>query len=183
LQNDHYEGDEFFCWPINGSESVLGIRCIPSDRAGELSDHQKKLFHSMIESSAMAMDRLRVMKEKIRSGEEAARERYRGNLLRAISHDLRTPLAEIMGTGEMIMDMTDKSDPRYALADGIYKDADRLNALVENILSLKRLQDVRLMLRKEPEPVEEVIGVAVAAMEKRVPGREIVVNIPGDIFV
>ena len=48
----------------------------------------------MIESTAMAMDRLRVMKERIRSREEATQERYRGNLLRAISHDLRTPLAE-----------------------------------------------------------------------------------------
>ena len=56
----------------------------------------------MIESTAMAMDRLRVMKERIRSREEATQERYRGNLLRAISHDLRTPLAGIMGTSEMI---------------------------------------------------------------------------------
>ena len=53
-----------------------------------------------------------------------------------------------MGTSEMIMDMTEKSDARYALADGIYKDADWLHALVENILSLTRLQDGRLTLQK-----------------------------------
>lgn len=173
LRTDFDAGEEFYDWPIYGSESVLGVLRIPKERAEVLTDQQKKLLHSMIESTAMAMDRLRVIKERIRSREEATQKRYRGNLLRAISHDLRTPLAGIMGTSEMIMDMTDKSDARYALADGIYKDADWLHALVENILSLTRLQDGRLTLHKEQEPVEEVIGAAVAAMEKRAPEREI----------
>lgn len=88
-----------------------------------------------------------------------------------------------MGTSEMIMDMTDHTDTRYGLAEGIYRDADWLHALVENILSLTRLQDGRLMLHKEMEPVEEVVGVAVAAMEKRAPEREISVNIPDDILM
>ena len=183
LRTDYDAGDEFYDWPIYGSESVLGVLRIPKERAEVLTDQQKKLLHSMIESTAMAMDRLRVIKERIRSREEATQERYRGNLLRAISHDLRTPLAGIMGTSEMIMDMTDKSDARHALADGIYKDADWLHSLVENILSLTRLQDGRLTLHKEQEPVEEVIGAAVAAMEKRAPEREIAVHIPDEILM
>ena len=183
LRTDYDAGEEFYDWPIYGSESALGVLRIPKERAEVLTDQQKKLLHSMIESTAMAMDRLRVMKERIRSREEANQERYRGNLLRAISHDLRTPLAGIMGTSEMIMDMTDKSDARYALADGIYKDADWLHALVENILSLTRLQDGHLALHKEQEPVEEVIGAAVAAMEKRAPEREIAVHIPDEILM
>ena len=183
LRTDYDAGEEFYDWPIYGSESALGVLRIPKERAEVLTDQQKKLLHSMIESTAMAMDRLRVMKERIRSREEANQERYRGNLLRAISHDLRTPLAGIMGTSEMIMDMTDKSDARYALADGIYKDADWLHSLLENILSLTRLQDGRLTLHKEQEPVEEVIGAAVAAMEKRAPEREIAVHIPDEILM
>lgn len=183
LRTDYDAGEEFYDWPIYGSESALGVLRIPKERAEVLTDQQKKLLHSMIESTAMAMDRLRVMKERIRSREEANQERYRGNLLRAISHDLRTPLAGIMGTSEMIMDMTDKSDARYTLADGIYKDADWLHALVENILSLTRLQDGHLTLHKEQEPVEEVIGAAVAAMEKRAPEREIAVHIPDEILM
>lgn len=183
LRTDYDAGEEFYDWPIYGSESVLGVLRIPKERAEVLTDQQKKLLRSMIESTAMAMDRLRVMKERIRSREEATQERYRGNLLRAISHDLRTPLAGIMGTSEMIMDMTDKSDARYALADGIYKDADWLHALVENILSLTRLQDGRLTLHKEQEPVEEVIGAAITAIEKRAPEREITVHIPDEILM
>ena len=148
-----------------------------------MTEQQKKLLHSMMESTALAMDRLRVMKERIRTREEANQERYRGNLLRAISHDLRTPLAGIMGTSEMIMDMTGKDDPRFSLAKGIYKDADWLHSLVENILSLTRLQDGRLTLNKQPEAVEEVIGAAVLTIGKRAPEREIAVQIPDDLLM
>ena len=183
LRTDYDTGEEFFAWPIYGSESILGILRIPSDRAQVLTEQQKKLLHSMMESTALAMDRLRAMKERIRTREEANQERYRGNLLRAISHDLRTPLAGIMGTSEMIMDMTDKADARFSLAEGIYKDADWLHSLVENILSLTRLQDGRLTLNKQPEAVEEVIGAAVLAVSKRAPEREIAVQIPDDLLM
>ena len=183
LRTDFDSGEEFCDWPIYGSESVLGILRIPKDRAEGLTEQQKKLLHSMLESTALAMDRLRVMKERIRTREEANQERYRGNLLRAISHDLRTPLAGIMGTSEVIMDMTEKDDARFSLAEGIYKDADWLHSLVENILSLTRLQDGRLTLNKQPEAVEEVIGAAVLAISKRAPEREIAVQIPDDLLM
>ncbi len=183
LRTDFDAGNEFYDWPLYGSESILGVLRIPKDEAKALSEAQTKLLHSMIESIALAMDRLRVINEQIRSREEADQERYRGNLLRAISHDLRTPLAGIMGTSEMLMGMTDHEDPRYLLANGIYKDADWLHSLVENILSLTRLQDGRLMLNKQPEAVEEVISAALFAISKRAPEREIAVHIPDDILL
>ena len=63
-------------------------------------------------------------------------------------HDLRTPLSGIMGTSEMIRDMSREDDPRHALAQGIWDDADWLRSLVENILNLTRLEDGRLVLQK-----------------------------------
>ena len=183
LGTDFDEGSEFCDWPIYGSECIFGILRIPKKKAASLNTHQIKLLHSMIEGTALAMDRMRSSQERIRSNEEAAQERYRGNLLRAISHDLRTPLAGIMGTSEIIMGMTDKDDARYSLAGEIYKDADWLHSLVENILSLTRLEDGRLSLRKQPEAVEEVVGAAVMAISKHSRGREIAVHIPDDMLL
>ena len=81
----------------------------------------------------------------------------------------------------MLMDMTDKEDKRQKLIWGIYQDADWLKSLVENILSLTRLQDGKILIHKELEAIEEVIGSAVAHIERSHPGREIQVE-PLDDF-
>ena len=183
LRTAYDVGAEFYDWPIYGRETMLGILRIPNEAAEQMSDAQLRLLRSMLESAALAMDSFRSAQERIKSKEEIAQERYRSNLLRAISHDLRTPLSGIMGTSEMLMGMTDPEDSRYALAEGIYKDADWLHSLVENILGLTRLQDSRLVLNKQMEAVEEVIGVAVMAIGKRAPEREIMVHIPDTVML
>ena len=176
-------GVEFFDWPIYGRDAILGVMRIPSETARLMNDAQTRMLRSMIESAALAMDRFRSAQERIKSREEMTQERYRANLLRAISHDLRTPLSGIMGTSEMLMGMTDRTDGRYALAEGIYKDADWLHSLVENILSLTSLQDGKLILNKQMEAVEEVIGAAVVAIGKRAPEYEVTVHIPNDVLL
>lgn len=112
-----------------------------------------------------------------------ADERYRANLLRAISHDLRTPLSGIMGTAEVLIGMSDEGDERRALAKGIYRDAEWLHSLVENILSLTRLQDGGLAIKKQPEAVEEVVEGAVSRIAKRAPERDITVSIPDELLL
>lgn len=183
LRTAYDTGPEFHDWPIYGRDAILGVLRIPKDTTVKMSEAQMRLLRSMIESAALAMDRYRSAQERIKSKEAVEQERYRGNLLRAISHDLRTPLSGIMGTSEMLMGMTDKSDNRYKLAGDIYKDADWLHSLVENILSLTRLQDGKLILNKQMEAVEEVIGAAVAAVAKRAPEHEIAVHIPDDMLL
>ena len=176
-------GTDSYDYPIYGADGMLGILRIPAEVGENLTDAQNRMIHSIIESTALAMERYRSLQAQARSREETTQERYRGNLLRAISHDLRTPLSGIMGTSEMLMGMTEKEDPRYDLAEAIYKDADWLHALVENILNLTKFQDGRLILNKEPQAVEEVIGAALMVMEKRMPGRKIEVSIPDNVVM
>jgi two-component system sensor histidine kinase KdpD len=183
LQAGYYIDTEFYNWLIYGRDSILGIIRIPVETASVMVEAQTRLLHAMIESTALAMDRLISSLQRIRYKEETMQERYRGNLLRAISHDLRTPLSGIMGTSEMIIDMSKQSDTRYDLAKQIHEDADWLHSLVENILSLTRLQDGKLTLNKQPEAVEEVIGSAVHHIMQRSPEYEISVNIPNELLL
>lgn len=183
LRTAYDVGNEFYDWPIYGREAILGILRIPKGTAASMSEPQLRLLRSMIESTALAMDRFRSAQAQQKSREETVQERYRSNLLRAISHDIRTPLSGIMGTSEMLMDMTDSNDPRHNLAEGIHKDADWLHSLVENILSLTRLQDGRLTITKQLEAVEEVIGGAMGHVIKRYPEYEITVNIPDELLL
>ena len=176
-------GAEFTDWPIYGRESILGVIRIPNEKATNMNETQMRLLRSMIESTALAMDRFRLAEQRIKSREEIVKERYRANLLRAISHDVRTPLAGMIGTAEMLMDMTGKDDPRYELAQVIKKDADWLHSLVENILNLTRLQDGKLVINKQREAVEEIIGVAVSRISVRAPEHEISVNVPDELLL
>ena len=176
-------GREFYDYPVYGRSTVLAIIRVPVKEAQELTQTQINMLHSVMESTSLAMERMRSLKIQATVREQAAQEHYRSNLLRAISHDIRTPLSGILGTSEMLMDMSPKDDPRYALVQDIHQDADWLHSLVENILNLTRLQDGRLSLNKQPEAVEEVIGAALMVMEKRLPDREITVSIPDNVLM
>ena len=124
--------------------------------------------------------KLKVTSAKAKKMEQ---ERFKGNLLRSISHDIRTPLSGIMGSGEMLMQMTKDQEELYDLSKNIYEDATWLHGLVENVLSLTRLQDSGIMLEKQPEAVEEIVGAAVATIEKRYPNRQIDIELPDEFLM
>lgn len=178
LRTEYLEEEDAYGYPVNGREHLLAVVRIDKTVSAEHLEEKKKLLHSILENVSMAMDRIEVTVERVRDRASMERERERANLLRAISHDLRTPLSGIMGTSEMLMDMTDKEDSRQKLLLDIYQDADWLKSLVENILSLTRLQDGKVVIHKEMEAIEEVIGCAVAHVERSFPDRSIQVEIP-----
>ncbi len=121
--------------------------------------------------------------EKVRSA--AARERMRGDLLRAISHDLRTPLTGILGASSALLEQTGQLDEagRKALAAGIQEDAQWLLRMVENLLSITRVEDRTTRIRKTLEPAEEVVGAALGKIHKRYPGCDIQVSAPQTLLM
>lgn len=175
--------EQDYLYPVYGKQMILAVLRVPEDVGRAMSSVQLRMLHSIIESAALAFERLRSLEEQARSREETTQERYRGNLLRAISHDIRTPLSGIMGTSEILMGATDPEDHRYALLNDIHKDAEWLHGMVENILNLTRLQDGKMPLNKQPEAIEEVVGAALLVMEKRLPGRVIDVDIPDSVVM
>lgn len=175
--------EENYLYPIYGKTSILAVLVIPNNVGSNMNESQNRMIHSIIESAALALEKLRSLKEKARSVEEITQERYRGNLLRAISHDIRTPLSGIMGTSEMLMDGLKKNKKQYKLAKDIYRDAQWLHGLVENILNLTKLQDGKLVLDKQLEALEEVIGATLLVMEKRLPDRNIDVEMPDNVLM
>lgn len=183
LREDHDEGTDFFDWPLYGSRNILGIIRLDSDYAATLSKSQMRVLHSMTESIALAMDRFLTSQQRMKSIEEAAHERYRATLLRSISHDIRTPLTGIIGTSEMLEDALKGDEYNRGLAESIRKDAQWLHSMVENILSMTRLQDGAVKLKKEFLPVEEVIGGAISKIEHQYPGYDIEVDIPDELIM
>ena len=95
------------------------------------------MFAAAVFSAALTLQTRKYAAQVYKERKQVEQEQYRANLLRSISHDLRTPLMGIMGTSEMIMDMSEERDPRRELASDIYQDANWLHELVENILDRK----------------------------------------------
>lgn len=171
-------------WRSENGENIIAYIFMPRDKASHMDLGQQRAVKVIIESMTMTVQRMVATSQQARLQQENERERYRSNLLRAISHDLRTPLSGIMGTGEMIMDMTDSLDPRYELAREIMEDADWLHSLMENILNLTKLEDNSAYIKKQPEAVEEIIAVVLERFEKRAqPGRELAVSIPDELIL
>ncbi|MCI8784028.1 MAG: DUF4118 domain-containing protein [Dorea sp.] len=123
--------------------------------------------------------------ERERKLNEAEKERIRANLLRAISHDLRTPLTSIIGSSASYIENHDELDSseKLALITTIHDDANWLLNMVENLLSVTRIQNDGHKVAKEPELVEEVVSEAIDRLEKRLPSAAINVSAPDEMLM
>ena len=120
--------------------------------------------------------------EKLKA--EADRERMRGNLLRAVSHDLRTPLTAIYGSCSAIIDNFDTipRQQQLLLLKNIKADSQWLNRMVENLLSVTRVNAENIRLSKHSIVLEELVDALLVKFHKHYPAQKIQVEIP-DIFV
>jgi len=115
--------------------------------------------------------------------QQAEFERVRNLLLSSVSHDVRTPLATITGaaSGLLASDRLQDMPRETELAAAIYEESGRLEAYVTNVLNMTRLQSGALPLNLQAQPLEEVVGAALARMEERLTQRTIVTELPSDL--
>ncbi|HNX62501.1 MAG TPA: ATP-binding protein [Candidatus Limiplasma sp.] len=171
--------------PIIGSSGVLGVIGIAFPEGLLLGESQKLFLDAITAQLALAMERERLYEKQQRVKLEVEREHLRGDLLRSVSHDLRTPLTGMLGSVGTLLDHYDELDDsvRRELLTDIYNETEWLSALVENVLSLTRLESHTVKLQKQPEAVEEIIAESVSRMERRADQHPISVHIPDDLLL
>lgn len=115
---------------------------------------------------------------------ESAKEKMRANLLRAISHDLRTPLTSIYGATSTIVENYDslKKEQQLKLLSEVQADSEWLIHMVENLLSVTRIDGETVQLNKSPTVLEELIDTVLIKFHKRYPGQHIAVSIPDEFI-
>ena len=125
------------------------------------------------------------MKEWQRVKAESEKERMRANLLRAVSHDLRTPLTTIYGASSSIIENYDKLNDKQKLqmASGIKEDSEWLIRMVENLLSITRIDSGSVELIKTPTVLDELIDSVILKFKKRYPEQNVELDIPGDVVI
>jgi two-component system sensor histidine kinase KdpD len=116
---------------------------------------------------------------------ENEKEKLRANLLRSVSHDIRTPLTSIVGATSAVLENADtlSRQEQQRLLEDVRDEAQGLIRMVENLLSVTRMGDDGARITKTAEAAEEVMGEAVRKFRKRFPGTEVLVTAPEELLM
>ncbi|MFT8313800.1 MAG: sensor histidine kinase KdpD [Clostridium sp.] len=181
---DTFYGAKGYYIPIKIQEKILGVIGV-SCLQGFLEPEQKFIVQTITGQIAIALDREILSSEQETSKVQIERERLRSNLLRSISHDLRSPLAGIKGSISTILEkgkvISEKT--KEELLNGIYDDTEWLIRLVENLLSMTKFDEGNMEIIRNVELVEEVVSEAVQRSSKYSKDHKIRVNVPEKIIM
>ena len=182
LLNDGQTGN--WCYPVRVQENTYAVlRIQEHDPPPELSTQSTLL--SVLGECALALENEKNAREKKETAVFAENERLRADLLRSISHDLRTPLMSISGNAEALLTNEDRYDAetRRRLCRDIHEDALWLNSLVENILASTRLESGGANLRLTEELVEDLLEEAMSHVHAEDGRRLTVLPVPEILMV
>lgn len=142
------------------------------------------VFIVMLSISLMVSTLTSRAKQRDKMREQVIREQMYSNLLRSVSHDIRTPLTSIVGSVSAVLDNSDKlsETQRTELLTDIKDEAQWLIRVVENILSITRIGGEPSKISKTPELAEEIISSAVGKLQKLHPDEEIRIQLPDSVF-
>jgi two-component system, OmpR family, sensor histidine kinase KdpD len=183
LTTETLPGSKGLYLPLATSRGVVGVLGIyPSQPDRFFSPDQRHLLETFTSQTALAIERTRLAQETEEVRVEMESERLRNSLLSSVSHDLRTPLAAIMGAvSSLLQNDTLEPQDRTELATVAYEEADRLNRLVGNLLEMTRLESGGVKVDKEWQPLEEVVGVALTRLKGRLNVYPLRIHLPNNL--
>ena len=164
----YYKNSKCLYLAIRIGDQVYGVIGVPAQK-DVLDSFEYSILLSVVNECALAMDNARNAEEKEKNAVIAKNEQLRADLLRAISHDLRTPLCSISGNADMLLSngkYLDEGTRRQIYTD-IYDDAEWLTGVVENLLSITRLNDGRLKFKFTDQLMDEVIAEALRHISRK----------------
>lgn len=172
----------FVLLPLRATMAVRGVLLVQRHGAGAVSDDQQRLQMTCATLLAGALERIHYIEVAQASAVEVQGERLRNTLLAALSHDLRTPLASLVGLAEsMRLTQPALTLQQSEIADAIAVSARRMSAMANNLLDMARLQSGAVRLDLQWQPLEEVVGTALAATTTALARHRVAVALPDDL--
>jgi two-component system sensor histidine kinase KdpD len=179
---DTLPGARVICVPLVTTGDPVGVLVLLPRGGSSLDADQRARLDAFCRQAAFALERALLAREAEASALRAKTEEMRSSLLSAVSHDLRTPLATITGAASTLRDPAAQFSPAQQdelLAD-IQDEAARLERLVANLLDMTRVESGGLRVQREWVPLEEMVGSALARVDRVLGGRPVEVSIaPG----
>ena len=176
----------YYYLPVYSPNKAWGtiFICYSKSREIPLDSHFNELIIPQI---ALSLEHFALLEQRQSLILESEKEKMRSNLLRAVSHDLRTPLTGMIGASSTYLDAKDFLDEpsKDQLIQGIHDDANWLLNMVENLLSITKIDQTRqnATVTKQPEPLEEVVSEALVRFQKRYPEAFVNVMVPEEFLM
>ena len=154
---------------IRIGQQVYGVIGIPMEKQTQPDAFTSSILFSILGECALALESLHNAEEKEKAAVLAKNEQLRANLLRSISHDLRTPLTSISGNADTLLhsyNMLDEQTRKQIFTD-IHDDAQWLTGLVENLLSITKITDGSVKLHLSDQVVDDIVSEALRHIDRR----------------
>lgn len=159
--------EDSICCPLRINDRTYGTVVIQG--RPPLEAFENSVLLSILGECALALENRQNAREKEEAKLLAENEKLRANLLRSISHDLRTPLTAISGNAAILLSGEGAIDPsqKQQIYTDIYDDAAWLTNLVENLLAVTRIEEGRMKLQMQPQLVEEIVSEALNHISRK----------------
>ena len=154
-------------YPIKVQDRIYGAVIIEGSEP--LEAFENSVLLSILGECALALENSRNTAEKEEAKLQAESEKLRANLLRSISHDLRTPLTAISGNASILLSDSENLDvdARKQMYGDIYDDSAWLHNLVENLLAVTKIEEGRMELKTQPQLAEEIVSEAMQHISRK----------------
>jgi two-component system sensor histidine kinase KdpD len=170
--------------PLRTGSKAVGVIGLDDDRQGPLlTAEQQRLFDALADQAAVAIERVQLVADVDRAKLAAEADRLRSALLTSISHDLKTPLAAIMGAAGTLKDYAASlpEEDRTELLATVIDESERLNRFIANLLDMTRIESGATQPNFAYHYVGDIVGSALRRAAKIVAGHKTEVDIPPDL--
>ncbi len=161
--SDTLPGAKRLFLPMHTGRGAVGVMGIDSDKPGPLlTPDQRRLLDALGDQGALAIERVRLVEEMVRVERAAETERLRSALLTSISHDLKTPLAAVLGAASALRDLGTKLSEaeRLDLLTTVIDESERLNRFIANLLDMTKLESGAISPNVGLHDLGEIVGSA-----------------------
>nr|WP_294547959.1 sensor histidine kinase KdpD [uncultured Rhodopila sp.] len=182
--SDTLPGAKWLFQPLRTGRGPLGVVGIIRDEPGPLlSPDQQRLMDALADQAALAIERVNLARDLHLARLQAETDRLRSALLTSISHDLRTPLASILGSATSLrsQDAILDRETKDTLLNTIVEEADRLNRFIGNLLDMTRLESGALKPRTSLYDLSDVVGAALQRAGKILAGHRVELDLPANL--
>lgn len=170
--------------PLRTRRAAIGVVGLDSDKPGALlTAEQQRLLDALADQAAVSVERIQLVSAVDQARLAAETDRLRSALLTSISHDLKTPLAGIMGAAETLRELAPSlaHEQRNELLGTIVEESERLNLFIANLLDMTKLETGAVRPNAAPNYVGDIVGTALKRASKALRRHETEVDVPSDL--